>query len=60
MAETQFQQHAKEMAKTIDLSGYDGIVCVSGDGILLEVISCFDELFSNLNFIHIAFHVRNP
>ena len=40
MAETQFQQHAKEMAKTIDLSGYDGIVCVSGDGILLEVISC--------------------
>lgn len=36
-AETKYQLHAKEVAKTMDLSKYDGIVCVSGDGILVEV-----------------------
>lgn len=36
-AETQYQLHAKEIAKTLDLSKYDGVVCVSGDGILVEV-----------------------
>ncbi|KAJ4981051.1 hypothetical protein NE237_031888 [Protea cynaroides] len=37
--ETQYQLHAKEMAHTLDLSKYDGIVCVSGDGILVEVVN---------------------
>lgn len=32
--------HAKEVARSIDLSDYDGIVCVSGDGILVEVSLC--------------------
>lgn len=36
-SETGYQLHAKEIARTIDLSKYDGIVCVSGDGILVEV-----------------------
>lgn len=36
LQETQYQLHAKEVAKTMDLSKYDGIVCVSGDGILVE------------------------
>ena len=45
MAETQYQQHAKELAKTMDLFGYDGIICISGDGILLEVFLCFNESF---------------
>nr|KJB69415.1 hypothetical protein B456_011G022500 [Gossypium raimondii] len=37
--ETKHQLHAKEVAKTMDLSKYDGIVCVSGDGILVEVVN---------------------
>ncbi|GMN50902.1 hypothetical protein TIFTF001_020067 [Ficus carica] len=39
LQETQYQLHAKEVAKTMDLSKYDGIVCVSGDGILVEVVN---------------------
>lgn len=37
LSETNYQLHAKEVAKELDLSKYDGIVCVSGDGILVEV-----------------------
>ncbi|XWS15670.1 hypothetical protein CRYUN_Cryun34aG0021800 [Craigia yunnanensis] len=37
--ETKHQLHANEVAKTLDLSKYDGIVCVSGDGILVEVVN---------------------
>ncbi|KAK3431665.1 hypothetical protein EUGRSUZ_E03468 [Eucalyptus grandis] len=37
--ETQHQFHAKEVARSLDLSKYDGIVCVSGDGILVEVVN---------------------
>ncbi|XP_077243292.1 sphingosine kinase 1-like [Tasmannia lanceolata] len=39
LQETQFQLHAKEIAHSLDLSKYDGIVCVSGDGILVEVVN---------------------
>ncbi|GMP74839.1 hypothetical protein CsSME_00032122 [Camellia sinensis var. sinensis] len=37
--ETKYQLHAKEIALTLDLSKYDGIICVSGDGILVEVVN---------------------
>lgn len=37
--ETKHRGHAKEIAQTLDLSKYDGIVCVSGDGILVEVVN---------------------
>ncbi|XP_073048135.1 sphingosine kinase 1-like isoform X1 [Primulina eburnea] len=37
--ETEHQLHAKEVVQSLDLSKYDGIVCVSGDGILVEVIN---------------------
>ncbi|KAL1195140.1 Sphingosine kinase 1 [Cardamine amara subsp. amara] len=37
--ETKYQLHAKEMVRSIDVSRYDGIVCVSGDGILVEVVN---------------------
>ncbi|XP_028801065.1 sphingosine kinase 1 isoform X2 [Neltuma alba] len=37
--ETQHQLHAKEVARALDISKYDGIICVSGDGILVEVIN---------------------
>ncbi|KAL8130409.1 hypothetical protein V2J09_019564 [Rumex salicifolius] len=37
--ETKRQLHAKEVAQELDLTIYDGIVCVSGDGILVEVIN---------------------
>ncbi|KAK7302698.1 hypothetical protein RJT34_13594 [Clitoria ternatea] len=37
--ETKHQLHAKEVAQSLDISKYDGIVCVSGDGILVEVVN---------------------
>ncbi|CAN8325504.1 unnamed protein product [Cochlearia groenlandica] len=37
--ETKYQLHAKEIVKSMDLSKYDGIVCVSGDGVLAEVVN---------------------
>ncbi|GAV58854.1 DAGK_cat domain-containing protein [Cephalotus follicularis] len=37
--ETEYQLHAKEVTNRLDLSMYDGIVCVSGDGILVEVVN---------------------
>ncbi|XP_042438190.1 sphingosine kinase 1-like [Zingiber officinale] len=39
MKETKHQLHAQEIAKTMDLLKYDGIVCVSGDGVLVEVVN---------------------
>ncbi|KAL5096595.1 hypothetical protein RYX36_000922 [Vicia faba] len=37
--ETKHQLHAKEIACSLDIKKYDGIVCVSGDGILVEVVN---------------------
>ncbi|XP_020599286.1 sphingosine kinase 2-like [Phalaenopsis equestris] len=37
--ETEHKLHAQELAYKLDLSKYDGIVCVSGDGVLLEVVN---------------------
>ncbi|XP_028795382.1 sphingosine kinase 1 isoform X2 [Neltuma alba] len=37
--ETKYQLHALEVVRTLDISNYDGIVCVSGDGILVEVVN---------------------
>jgi len=37
--EKKFQQHGKELAKSLNLSEIDGIVCVSADGVLVEVCS---------------------
>ncbi|OVA13886.1 Diacylglycerol kinase [Macleaya cordata] len=37
--ETQYRLHAKEISHSLDLTKYDGIVCVSGDGILVEVVN---------------------
>ncbi|KAH9617978.1 hypothetical protein KSS87_004107 [Heliosperma pusillum] len=39
LKETRYQLHAKEIAFELDLTMYDGIVCVSGDGVLVEVIN---------------------
>ncbi|XP_068668783.1 sphingosine kinase 1-like isoform X1 [Aristolochia californica] len=41
LQETQYQLHAKSLAHSLDLSKYDGIVCVSGDGVLVEVVNGF-------------------
>lgn len=40
VSETEYQLHAQEIAYSVDLLKYDGIVCVSGDGILVEVSNC--------------------
>ncbi|KAL6573932.1 hypothetical protein OROHE_001474 [Orobanche hederae] len=37
--ETKYQLHAKEVVQSLDLENYDGIVCISGDGILVEVLN---------------------
>ncbi|KAL2343965.1 hypothetical protein Fmac_005250 [Flemingia macrophylla] len=37
--ETKHQLHAKQVVESLDFSNYDGIVCVSGDGILVEVVN---------------------
>ncbi|XAR66392.1 Sphinganine kinase [Bertholletia excelsa] len=39
LQETKYQLHAKEVAQKLDLKMYDGIVCVSGDGVLVEVVN---------------------
>uniref|UniRef100_A0ACD5VWF7 Uncharacterized protein n=1 Tax=Avena sativa TaxID=4498 RepID=A0ACD5VWF7_AVESA len=39
MQETQYRGHAREVASSLDLARYDGIVCVSGDGVLVEVVN---------------------
>ncbi|KAH7299890.1 hypothetical protein KP509_24G035100 [Ceratopteris richardii] len=39
LQETEYRNHAKELAKSMEISQYDGIVCVSGDGLLLEVLN---------------------
>ncbi|KAI3740760.1 hypothetical protein L2E82_31233 [Cichorium intybus] len=39
LQETKHQLHAKEVSHTLDLTKYDGIICVSGDGILVEVVN---------------------
>uniref|UniRef100_A0ACD5WJK0 Uncharacterized protein n=1 Tax=Avena sativa TaxID=4498 RepID=A0ACD5WJK0_AVESA len=39
MQETQYRGHAREVASSLDLATYDGIVCVSGDGVLVEVVN---------------------
>ncbi|CAL4961046.1 unnamed protein product [Urochloa decumbens] len=37
--ETEYPGHAREVASSLDLAKYDGIVCVSGDGVLVEVVN---------------------
>ncbi|KAL5198621.1 hypothetical protein ABZP36_002133 [Zizania latifolia] len=39
MQETKHRLHAQEIAHSLDLGKYDGIVCVSGDGVLVEVVN---------------------
>eukprot|EP00850_Spirogloea_muscicola_P016958 SM000141S00902 [mRNA] locus=s141:299365:302855:+ [translate_table: standard] len=36
---TQYHRHAKELAEELEVEVYDGIVCVSGDGIPVEVLT---------------------
>ncbi|WOL18089.1 hypothetical protein Cni_G26882 [Canna indica] len=39
LKETEYQNHAQEIAFELDVLQYDGVVCVGGDGILVEVIN---------------------
>ncbi|ONK77059.1 uncharacterized protein A4U43_C02F2670 [Asparagus officinalis] len=39
LQETRYQLHAQEIAYKLDILKYDGIVCVSGDGVLVEVVN---------------------
>jgi len=48
--ETKYQLHAKEIVRSMDVSKYDGIVCVSGDGILVEVSKKFSLCCGSIIF----------
>ncbi|XP_062187759.1 sphingosine kinase 1-like [Phragmites australis] len=37
--ETNHRLHAQEISRSLDLRKYDGIICVSGDGVLVEVVN---------------------
>ncbi|XP_066307116.1 sphingosine kinase 2-like [Miscanthus floridulus] len=39
LQETEYQGHSREVASSLDLAEYDGVVCVSGDGVLVEVVN---------------------
>nr|ACR36600.1 unknown [Zea mays] len=39
MQETKHRLHAQEIARSLDLRKYDGIICVSGDGVMVEVVN---------------------
>lgn len=39
LQETEHHLHAQELAFKLDFRKYDGIVCVSGDGVLVEVVN---------------------
>ncbi|KAM0943936.1 putative sphingosine kinase [Dioscorea sansibarensis] len=39
LQETSYQLHARDIAHKLDLLKHDGIVCVSGDGVLVEVVN---------------------
>ncbi|KAK8953691.1 Sphingosine kinase 2 [Platanthera guangdongensis] len=39
LQETEYHLHAQELSNKLDLLKYDGIVCVSGDGVLVEVLN---------------------
>ncbi|XP_078148932.1 sphingosine kinase 2-like isoform X2 [Carex rostrata] len=39
MQETRYRLHAREIAYSLDFTNYDGIVTVSGDGVLAEVVN---------------------
>ncbi|KAI8139534.1 ATP-NAD kinase-like domain-containing protein [Fennellomyces sp. T-0311] len=41
--ETEYQGHAIEIAKELDVDAYDAIVTVSGDGIIHEIINGFSQ-----------------
>jgi hypothetical protein len=49
-SETKYQLHAKEIVRSMDVSKYDGIVCVSGDGILVEVSKKFSLCCGSIIF----------
>lgn len=51
VSETEYQGHALEVASSLDLAEYDGVVCVSGDGVLVEVSNTSPCLRSCLNFL---------
>lgn len=44
-----FNSHAKDLAKSLDLSQFDGIVCVSGDGVLVEVKKNWSRIKPQIN-----------
>ncbi|CAN6689911.1 unnamed protein product [Malus baccata var. baccata] len=47
LIKTRYQLHAKEVAKTVDLSKYDGVVCVSGGWNLVICLFLFSRLISD-------------
>lgn len=51
--ETMHQLHAQEIAYSLDISKYDGIVCVSGDGVLAEVSNLIFTMHIGFEMVHL-------
>lgn len=51
--ETTHQGHASEMVASADLSQVDGIVCVSGDGLMVEVVNGLLRRSDSFDCVHI-------
>jgi len=42
LSETNYHRHAVEIARGLNINLYDGVACVSGDGIPTEVSAALD------------------
>ena len=48
--ETEYAGHNKQIAMDVDMSGYDGLCCIGGDGTLSEVINGVMKREDSLKF----------
>ena len=48
--QTEYAGHARELANTLDLSGYNGLCAIGGDGTLFEIINGMLKRKDNQNF----------
>ena len=48
--QTEYAGHASELANTLDLSGYNGLCAIGGDGTLFEIINGMLKRKDNQNF----------
>ena len=48
--ETEYAGHSRDLARDVDMSGYDGFCCIGGDGTMHEVVNGLMTRSDNLRF----------